>query len=186
MKGGIILWFVWQLDILTNLKKPWTVERILAPGPDRKPTRNGLPDYGEFGRFERLLKASYLWLVLGAMFEITYGTADLFGWSMLHGSDAVRHIYLLGFATNLIFGMSVRMIPGFMGKKKIASHVLVDATFYLVNLAAICRIIPLILPVSFFWAYPLGVEVAKTAFAFSGVFGISALICLWTNLRKTV
>ena len=47
LKGCIILWFVWQLDLLTWRKDPWTVNGALRPAPDRKPTRPGLPDYGE-------------------------------------------------------------------------------------------------------------------------------------------
>jgi hypothetical protein len=47
------------------------------PGPERRPTRPGLPDYGEFGRFERLVYAAYIWLVLAAGCDIVTGLAAL-------------------------------------------------------------------------------------------------------------
>jgi uncharacterized protein involved in response to NO len=185
LKGVVILWFVWQLDLLTRRRLPWTVNRILQPGPDRHPTRPGLPDYGEFGRFERLVYSAYVWLLLGVLFEMLSGVSAIFGFSLAHSSDAARHIYLLGFITNLIFGMSVRMIPGFVGKRKIASTKLVDATFWLGNTAAVFRVLPLILPSVSFEAVPGTIRVAQTTFAFSGIVGMVAVLCLTINLWKT-
>ncbi|GIX49393.1 MAG: hypothetical protein KatS3mg131_3604 [Candidatus Tectimicrobiota bacterium] len=42
LRGGVLLWFVWQLDVLTRRRPPWTVQRKLHPGPQRRPTRPGL------------------------------------------------------------------------------------------------------------------------------------------------
>ncbi|MFQ5677101.1 MAG: hypothetical protein ACE5G1_14505, partial [bacterium] len=185
LKGGIILWFIWQLDLLTRRNEPWTVNRVRQPGPTRKPTRPGLPDYGEFGRFELLIYAAYFWLALGAVFEMLSGITTLLSVDSLHLNDAIRHMVLLGFVTNLIFGMSVRMIPGFINKKKVARPGLVGATFWLINTAAVARVLPLLLPPSFIMRMPTMLTSAESAFAFSGVFGLIALICLWSNLWKT-
>jgi hypothetical protein len=146
LKGVVVLWFVWNLDLLTRRRPPWTVYRILHPGPDRRPTREGLPDYGEFGRFERLVYSAYLWLVAGALLEIGGGISALLGRPAAVSADAVRHLYLLGFVTQLILGMSVRMIPGFIHRRRVASSALVDATFWLGNAALVCRVVPLLLP----------------------------------------
>lgn len=186
LKGAAILWFVLELDILTRLKQPWTVNRVLQPSTGRRPTRTGLPDYGEFGRFERLIYSAYLWLTLGALFEVVSGVTLLFGRPVLHSTDAVRHIYLLGFISNLIFGMAVRMMPGFLHRKRIASPQLVEATFWLSNSAAAGRVLPLLLPHTLFFSIPLSMEIAMTVFAFSGIFGIVAVFCLTINLRKTI
>lgn len=185
LKGCVIIWFIWQLDLLTRRKDPWTVNRVLHPAPDRRPTRPGLPDYGEFGSFERLIYAAYFWLALGAVFEIVTGIAFITERHFVHLNDAIRHMYLLGFVTNLILGMSVRMIPGFIHKKKVAIPKLVGATFWLVNIATLGRILPLMLPPSMLMDTPILMEVTKSAFAFSGIFGIFAVLCLWINLRKT-
>ncbi len=185
IKCGVILWFVWQLDLLTRRRLPWTVNRIFQPGPDRRPTRPNLPDYGEFGRFERLVYSAYLWLVPGAAFEMLSALSVLLKFSLLHSSDAARHLYLLGFITNLILGMSARMIPGFMGKKKVASTKLVDATFWLGNTAAIFRVVPLILPLALFDVIPSLVQMAQVTFAFSGMLGLFAILCLTINLCRT-
>ena len=185
LKGSVILWFVWQLDLLTRRRDPWTVKREVQPSPDRRPTRPGLPDYGEFGRFERLVYTAYTWLVLAAFFEMLLGGAALFGYSLLIGTDAIRHMYVLGFITHLIFGVSVRMLPGFLKKKRVASTPLVDATFWLGNTATVCRVLPLILPPGLLEAIPAGVVLAQTTFAFSGVIGLGALVCLAANLWQT-
>jgi hypothetical protein len=185
LKGGVICWFVWQFDILLRRHDPWTVKRELQPGPDRRPTRPGLPDYGEFGRFERLVYAAYTWLALGASFEVLDGSAVLVGLPPPVSTDAIRHIYLLGFITILIFGVSVRLIPGLLKKKCVASAPLVEATFWLGNTAAICRVLPLILPSGLLEVMPASVVIAEGAFAFSGVIGLAAVICLAVNLWKT-
>ncbi|MBI4641759.1 MAG: hypothetical protein HY731_13770 [Candidatus Tectomicrobia bacterium] len=186
LKGGVILWFVWKLDLLTHLREPWTAHRPVQPGPERRPTRPNMPDYGEFGRFERLVYAAYIWLVLGASFDLVRGAADLLGSPLPISNDAVRHIYLLGFVTHLIFGMSVRMIPGFLKKKQVASTQLVDATFWLGNTATVCRVLPLMLPSVVLETIPLSMMITQTAFAFSGITGLIAVFCLTKNLWKTV
>ncbi len=186
LKGGIILWFVWQLDLLTRRRPIGRHARFLQTGPDRPLTRPGLPDYGEFGPFERLVYAAYTWLVLAAFVELLRGGAALLGYPIPIGTDAVRHMYLLGFITHLIFGSSVRMLPGFLKRKRVASTALVDATFWLGSTAAVCRVVPLLLPSWFFDALPASAVLAQTAFAVSGMIGWGAVLCLATNLWLTV
>lgn len=186
LKAGVMLWFVWKLDLLTRRRLPWTVKRVFQPGPERQPTRAGLPDYGEFGRFEWLVYSAYVWLILGASYELLASAGTILNFSFLHGTDAGRHIYLLGFITQLILGMAVRMIPGFMGKKKIAHAQLVSATFWLSNSAALFRVLPLVLPAAWFEAAPTLVSFAQAMFALSGMLGLAAIACLAVNLWKTV
>ncbi|MFQ5639100.1 MAG: hypothetical protein ACE5IR_14045 [bacterium] len=184
-KGSAILWFVWKLDLFTRRRPPWTIHRVLEPGPERKPTRAGLPDYGEFGRFERLIYSAYAWLLLGAVLDILSGLAILLDWTVPISSDAIRHTYLLGFVTQLILGMAVRMIPGFLRKKRVAVPELVEVTFWLANVAAVSRVVPLILPLALYELLP-GIEIITQSFlGFSGIFGLAAVVCLTINLKKT-
>jgi uncharacterized protein involved in response to NO len=185
LKSAFILWFVWKLDVLTRWRKPWTVNRIGEPQPDRRPTRPGLPDYGEFGSFERLLYSAYAWLVLAAVFEILSGASVIFGFSFLQSHDASRHMIFLGFLSLLILGMAVRMIPGFIGKRKIASAKLVTATFWLGNAAAACRVAPIILPETLLEVLPGAIQISQAAFALSGILGMAAVGCLAVNLWRT-
>jgi uncharacterized protein involved in response to NO len=183
-KGAIVFIFVWKLDVLMRRRAPWTVKRVFEPGPERRPTRNGLPDYGEFGRFERLLYAAYIWLLASAGLESVTGLATLLKWETEVSTDAIRHSYLLGFITLLILGMAVRMIPGFI-QKKLASPKLVDYTFWLGNLAAVCRVIPLLVPAFLLEKIFLAVFFSQAMFALSGMFGLAAIACLAVNLWRT-
>lgn len=185
LKGGVVLWFVWQLDLLTRRRPLGRHARFLDTGPDRPPTRPGLPDYGEFGRFERLVYAAYTWLALAAFVELLSGAAIVLGYSIPISADAIRHMYLLGFITHLVFGASVRMLPGFIKRKRVASTVLVDATFWLGSAATVCRVVPLLSPSWLFDLLPAGDVLVQTIFAISGVFGWGAVLCLATNLRQT-
>jgi len=185
VKGGVILWFVWQLDLLTRRQHPWTVHRKLQPGPERRPTRPGLPDYGEFGRFERLVYAAYVWLVLAAGGDVVSGATILLGNALAISTTAIRHIYLLGFMTLLIFGMAVRMLPGFWQKRHVAKPALVEATFWLGNIAVGCRVLLLLVPAGVWNTVPGSLLGARMAFALSGVLGWGAVVCLATNLWKT-
>jgi uncharacterized protein involved in response to NO len=185
LKGVVICWFVWQLDVLTRRRAPWTVHRRLHPGPERRPTRPGLPDYGEFGRFEGLVYAAYVWLVLAAACEGVTGLTALVGQPFFVSSNAVRHMYLLGFVTLLIFGMAVRMLPGFLQQRRVASPALVAATFWLGNAAVVCRVLPFVLPPMLLQGVPGSAVLASTAFAVSGLLGWVAVCCLAVNLWKT-
>ncbi len=183
-KSAIIFYFVWKLDVLLRRRAPWTVHRVFESGPGPPPTRDGLPDYGEFGRFERLLYAAYLWLLCGAGLELLTGLAVLSNWELEVSTDAVRHVYLLGFITLLILGMAVRMIPGFI-QKKLASAKLVDFTFWLGNLAVIGRVFPLLVPAALFEKISSVIFLSQALFALSGMSGLAAIFCLAVNLRRT-
>jgi uncharacterized protein involved in response to NO len=185
LKGGVILWYTWELDVLTRRRPVERPARFLQSGPDRPPTRPGLPDYGEFGRFELLVYSAYVWLVLGAGSEILNGCAALAGSSPPVGEDAVRHMYLVGFITLLIFGVSVRMLPGFLKKKAVASPALVEATFWLGNTAAIFRVLPLVLPPAFVEWILAGGWLVHAAFGLSGLIALGAVVCLALNLWWT-
>jgi uncharacterized protein involved in response to NO len=186
LRGSVVLWFVWQLDVLTRRREPWTVHRQLHPGPQRRPTRPGLPDYGEFGPFERLVYAAYVWLSLAAFGEMVTGGAALLGRSALLSSSAIRHMYFLGFITLLILGMAVRMLPGFLHQRQVASPALVEATFWLGNAAVLGRVLPFVLPGVVLQEVPASAPLARMAFALSGLLGLAAVWCLAVNLWKTV
>ncbi len=183
-KGGTLLFFIWKLDILFRRRSPWTSKRIGAPGPDRRPTRKGLPDYGEFGRFEWLLYAAYAWLALGAGLECIAGLAALGGMPSPAGPDAVRHIYLAGFISLLIFGMAPRMVPGFLHKRRVAYPALVAVTFWVAGAAAFFRVGPLVLS-DLLDRVPGGLMVSMAAFGISGLLSWTAVAILGWNLWAT-
>lgn len=185
VKSGVMLWFVWQLDVLTRRRAAWTVHRNLQPGLARRPTRPGLPDYGDFGCFERLIYTAYLWLVLGALCEGLGAAYMLLASSAWFSENIARHMYLLGFITLLIFGMAVRMLPGFWQQRRIAMPGLVNATFWLGNAAVLGRVLLFLLPVSLYDAFPGSLLSVRMAFALSGLLGLAAVICLAGNLWKT-
>ena len=113
------------------------------------------------------------------------GGFGIFRLPLAISSDAIRHIYLLGFITNLIMGMAVRMVPGFLRKRRIASIKLIDGTFWLINVAVVGRVVPLLLPLVLF-DVPESIDIiAQAAFGLSGILGLLATICLAINLWKT-
>lgn len=185
IKGMALIGFVWELDILLRRKTPWTVERVGEPGPDRRKTREGLPDYGEFGRFEQLLYAAYVWLFVAAGLDVGSGVTMMLKGALPVHADAVRHAYLAGFVSLLIFGMAPRMIPGFMHVRRLAFPGLVGATFYLASLAAFFRIVPLLLPGSLIGRFPALAQSATYAFGLSGILGWGAVAALAWNLKGT-
>ncbi|HSB70961.1 MAG TPA: hypothetical protein VLT62_16665, partial [Candidatus Methylomirabilis sp.] len=185
IKGGVILWFIWELDVLTRRRPVERPARFLQSGPARPPTRPGLPDYGEFGRFERLVYSAYTWLALAAGCEMMDGGAILAGRTPPFGGDPIRHMYLLGFITLLIFGVAVRMLPGFLKQKAVVSPALVEATFWLGNIATVFRVLPLLVPVGLIERFPAGVMLAQAAFGLSGVVALAAVVCLAVNLWRT-
>ena len=178
VKAAVILYVVWKLDVLTRIQEPATARRDLQP-------HRAVPDRGAFGRFEWHIYAAYGWLVFGALAEVLIGGFGIFQAPLAIGTDVIRHIYLLGFISNLIMGMAVRMVPGFLKKRRIASTKLIDGTFWLINIAAMGRVLPSFLPLTLS-DVPRGVDtIAQGAFGLSGISGLLATICFAINLWKT-
>ena len=73
-----------------------------------------------FGRFERLVYAAHTLLVMGMGVEVILGLAILIGNPFDVSSSAIRHMYLLGFITLLIFGMAVRMPSCLWHKRQVS------------------------------------------------------------------
>lgn len=173
-----ILIFVVQLDI-ARLRPAWIVNRAPNTRPDldylRKPTRKSYPDAGEYGRFELLIYSAYIWLVVSVI--LTFGNllGAATGWFSV-SADAGRHALTVGFITLLIFGMAVRMGPGFSRKKGVAFPQLVFVTFVLGNLAAILRVVPIFFP---------GSNLALPLWGLSGFIGWLGVAVLAVNLTAT-
>ena len=185
VKGAAIVVFVWRLDLLRR-RPPWTVEREGEPPAQRRmhpQPRTHLPDYGEFGHFEWLIYAAYIWLVAAGGLEVYSGIALGSGAFAPCAPGVLQHVYLAGYATLLLLGMAPRMIPGFLHLRRLAFPRLVDVSFWLANAAILFRLLPLLLadgmagPLAYF-------------FGLSGLLGWLAVLALavnlWATLRRRV
>ena len=185
VKASVVLYVVWKLDVLTRRQEPSIAHRDLQPSPGRRATRGTSPDHGAYGRFKWHIYAAYGWLAFGALAEMLIGSFGIFQLPIAISSDVIRHIYLLGFITNLIMGMAVRMVPGFLKKRHVASTKLIDGTFWLTNIAVVGRVLPLLVPLVVFDVPEIIDTIAQAAFGLSGILGLLATICLAINLWKT-
>ena len=184
VKAGVILYVVWKLDVLTHRQEPSIPHRDLQSSSDQQPKRRST-DHGTYGRFEWHIYAAYGWLVCGALAEMLIGGFGIFQQPLAISSDVIRHIFLFGFITNLIMGIAVRMVPGFVKRQRVASTKLIDGTFWLTNIAVVGRVVPLLLPLVLFDVPEIIDIIAQAAFGVSGILGLSATICLAINLWKT-
>ena len=184
LKAAVVCWFVWQLHLLSR-RPLMTGSRALPPGAAPQTTWPGFTEYGAFGRFARLVYAAYVWLLLAALCEAAAALASLTGSAPFISGNAVLHMYLMGFISQLIFGMAVRLLPGFMHKRRVAYPGLVDMTFWLGNLSAIFRVALFLLPAWLLSLLP-GLHVGgRIAFALSGLLGLGAILALAVNLWMT-
>ena len=184
LKAAVVCWFVGKLGLCSR-RPAMTGSRELPPGVEHQARPPGLPDYGAFGRFERLLYAAYGWLILAALCEAASAVALLTGSAPFISSNAVLHMYLMGFISQLIFGMAVRLLPGFMHKRRVAHPGLVETTFWLGNVSAVFRVALFLLPAWLLHFLP-GLHVGgRIAFALSGILGLGAVLALAVNLWLT-
>ena len=130
-------------------------------------------DYGQFGNFEWLIYAAYVWLAVAVLLELSNALATPITLSL------VRHYYLLGFVTHLILGMAVRLVPGFLGVSRIAYPHLVRLSFVLITASLLGRTLPQGLALmDIFWL--------RSAYGLSGAIGMLSLLALGINLMSTV
>lgn len=169
VKGLGIVWFVWRLGVLTQRARR-----------EKKASESG------FGPYAELIMSAYVWLVVAAGCELLNGVGWWTGMSLSIRHDAVRHLYLMGFVTLLIFGVGTRMLPGMLHARRVAYPGLVHAMLWLGNAAVIGRVVLVGLPGPLWQGAPPGVIAgARVAFAWSGILGLAAVFCLALNLWLT-
>lgn len=137
--------FVLFVDVVFRARTPWTEARLPYVTGDRRPMRPGMPDRGEYGRFEWLVRGAYAWLLAGAVLELLASAGEIAGRGALVTPDAGRHAITLGFVTLLIAGMAVRMVPGF-AKRPLPAPRAVTALAITGHAATAARVVPLLLP----------------------------------------
>jgi hypothetical protein len=148
------------------------------------PNSPGLPDHGEYGRFERLLYLGYIWLLVGAALDAALGIYRAAGWPDPIDADALRHVYLAGFMSSLLIGMAPRMIPGFIHQRRIAYPGAVNVTFWLWAIGSGFRILPLLISPALSTSEVISNSLALI-FGLSGLIGFSAIVVLAVNVIAT-
>lgn len=184
LMGAVILVFIgvflWMMR--SRGKLPERVSH-LAPQPGTVAAsykRQVAHERHAYGPFVGLVASAYLWAMLGGLLLVSDGIALTAGGAAPFALDAIRHSFAIGFIALLLCGISVRMIPGFSGQS-IASPVLVQATLWLGNAAALLRVGSLLLAPALA-AVSGGAQIAAIAFGLSGPLGLALAICLLLNL----
>ena len=180
--GSVLISFVvlFLRTMRTRGRLPHKVAR-LAPEPAtraRAYRTRVAQERGTYGPFVALVASAYLWAVIGGLFLLTNGLSELFGQAAPLADDMIRHSLTIGFVSLLICGLAPRMLPGFSGGTS-RGAVLVSATLWLGNLAALLRVGSLIFAP---WLVLGPLDLGQVAFGCSGVLGLALAICLACNL----
>jgi uncharacterized membrane protein len=138
-----------------------------------------------YGPFVALVASAYLWAALGGILLSIDGLEMLLGGAPVFAIDAIRHSLTVGFITLLICGIAPRMIPGFSGGN-IATPVLVSATLWLGNIAALLRVGSILAGPLLFGLNLAGYSLGSLLFGLSGPVGLALAICLTVNLWPTL
>lgn len=180
--GGVLVSFVvlFLRSMRTRGKLPNKVAQLVPePATRARAYRTRVAqERGTYGPFVALVASAYLWAVIGGLFLLTNGLCELFGQAAPLADDAIRHSLTIGFVGLLICGLAPRMLPGFSGGT-IRGAVLVSATLWLGNLAALFRVGSLVFAP---WLVLGPLDLGQVAFGCSGVLGLALAICLACNL----
>jgi uncharacterized protein involved in response to NO len=109
-----------------------------SPAPDR-------PEVGSPPAFRQMVQTAYAWLLVGVALDVYWRLRELEGgFTPFYAAGAIRHAFLLGFATMMIMAMAYRTAPVFSGRA-LRWPAAVPASFLMVALAAVLRVMPVAL-----------------------------------------
>lgn len=92
-----------------------------------------------------MIRTAYAWLLTGVALDVYWRLRELDGgFTPLYAAGAIRHAFLLGFATLMIMAMAYRTVPVFAGRP-LRWPAGVPASFALVASAAALRVLPVAL-----------------------------------------
>ncbi|HXG41468.1 MAG TPA: DUF1858 domain-containing protein [Dehalococcoidia bacterium] len=125
----------------------------------------------------KFVRAAYVWLMAALAVQlwlvVDEAVGDGAGWPE---EGAARHMLLLGFASQLVFGIAYRALPVFVGGR-LRSRLLVDLTYVLLNVAAVTRVLPPLVPgggAGGMWSHVAGAGLPMTLAV--GLFGYNLLM----------
>jgi uncharacterized protein involved in response to NO len=156
----------------------------VAPSPEavaHSYQRNMRAEHHAYGPFVAVVASAYLWAILGGVLLTINGVTIVVGAVPVFASDAIRHSLAIGFITLLICGIAPRMLPGFSGGH-IASPILVGATLWLGNTAALLRVGSMLLAPLLVKLNVAGISLYAILFGLSGPLALALAICLTVNL----
>jgi len=110
--------------------------RVFEPADGEAPPVEAPPAY------RPMVQIAFAWLLAGAALDVYWRLRELDGgFTPMYAAGAIRHAFLLGFATSLIMAMAYRVVPVFSGRS-LRWPSLVPASFGLVGMAAVLRVGP--------------------------------------------
>jgi metal-sulfur cluster biosynthetic enzyme len=110
--------------------------RIFEPADGEAPPVEAPPAY------RPMVQIAFAWLLAGASLDVYWRLRELDGgFTPMYAAGAIRHAFLLGFATSLIMAMAYRVVPVFSGRA-LRWPSLVPASFGIVGMAAVLRVVP--------------------------------------------
>lgn len=171
--SGSLLWYVWELDALLFRIRPERVS-LKVFRSDAVTHRGRFGDRGEYGRFELFIIIGFAWLVLVAAAEAANAIAFLSGQAVIISPLVIRHMWLLGFASHLVFGVGHRLLPNLL-QVKLRSPKLTLVAFGLLFVATLSRVLPFVLA-------DFGIIFSRQIFAGSGSLGLLAMVSFAINL----
>ena len=95
------------------------------------------------------------------------------------GIDGIRHMWLTGFTSLLIIGMSIRMIPGMTSTKKLKHRDRVIWLVRIINFSILFRTIYLVIPESILLSKPSIGIIALRLFGLSGILFMFGLLVFY-------
>lgn len=142
--------------------------------PNRRPVAHPLPGT------EKFLLAAYAWLLV-AVFEGLFVATWHAVWGTPFGGpslDFARHAFTLGFLTQMIFGVSMRVIPT-AARLPLWSERWRDASFWLLNVGVLVRLCEVV-------AFGQGLQWLYPWTALSGLLTWAAFLAFATNVLMTL
>ncbi len=92
--------------------------------------------------YRSMVQTAYAWLLIGAALDVYWRLRELDGgFTPFYAAGAIRHAFLLGFATLMIMAMAYRTVPVFSGRA-LRWPAGVPASYLMVAAAGVLRVFP--------------------------------------------
>ena len=109
-----------------------------SPAPESVPVESP-PAY------RSVVQAAYVWLLIGVALDVYWRLREMDGgFTPFYAAGAIRHSFLLGFATLMIMAMAYRTVPVFSGRA-VRWPAAVPASYLMVIGAGVLRVFPVAL-----------------------------------------